>query len=484
MDGHAGRSRLAKLWVTERQLGHGARVAETSGQLRGSGRHATCHISRLTTSTGPQRAVPGGLVRATGYLTARLTLRPQPPVYESESTTPEPQATTLAHFWNKNWWPTHPLATDWFFEGVYDMPRDKALQRRYLQTNATQRYQNIIPVDIDHGDAFLRAVNPVCPANIVTENKKTGRAHALWVLAAPVTISDQHPKPGYFLRAVREGLRRACDGDPAYAGLTTKNPLHPEWGSTLVRAEPYQLHELAEWLRAEGFYPEDGWWKTARGRLSQAQLERSSENPALFEAVRHPAYAEAKRFTGTLGEFTDLIRGLCYEAAGKYPSQPPWAIEATARSIANYSYGRSFVARHGAHTPAFLAKQKASSMKAAAVRTQRAIPRQDAARALREKGMSYGEIGKRLGITRDAASGRVRRALKRVSPCPVPSRFPYRVPGPRVPWSPRLPVLTLTGWRHTPPASPAPRPRARLRRPDLPPRRHLRVTGPRSKEPP
>lgn len=45
-------------------------------------------------------------------------------------------------------------------------------------------------------------------------------------------------RPLAYAASVTEGLRRAVDGDKAYSGLITKNPLHEGWAATATCSIP------------------------------------------------------------------------------------------------------------------------------------------------------------------------------------------------------------------------------------------------------
>ena len=81
------------------------------------------------------------------------------------------------------WLPLWPLASDNLREGIYRTSREKALDKRYVETNP-DALSNLLVVDVDHDDALLRALwerHDWLP-NAVVENPLNGHAHAVWDL--------------------------------------------------------------------------------------------------------------------------------------------------------------------------------------------------------------------------------------------------------------------------------------------------------------
>mgnify|MGYP005816278091 CR=1 FL=1 len=193
--------------------------------------------------------------------------------------------------WEQLWLPLWPYASDELWRGIYRTGRSEALARRYIQANPDV-VSNLLVVDIDHPDAFLRAVNARSgwTPNAVVENRANGHAHAAWALSEPVTRTEYaRRKPLAYAAAVVEGLRRSVDGDKAYSGLMTKNPTHADWDATWLTDRLYSLPELEDRLRDAGNMPPPGWTRTRR-----ANPVGLGRNCAIFESTRHWAYRRVR----------------------------------------------------------------------------------------------------------------------------------------------------------------------------------------------
>lgn len=194
--------------------------------------------------------------------------------------------------WGQLWLPLWPYASDELYRGIYRMGRPDALEHRYIEANP-QALSNLLVVDIDRPDAFLRSMEHrggFLP-NSVVENRRNGFAHAAWAMAEPITRTEYaHRKPLAYMAAVVEGLRRSVDGDKGYSGLMTKNPVHDDWDASWITDRLYTLDELAGHLTETGFMPPASWQRTKR--RAPVGLGR---NCTIFETARTWAYREVRK---------------------------------------------------------------------------------------------------------------------------------------------------------------------------------------------
>lgn len=356
----------------------------------------------------------------------------------------------LRQWWIDHWLPTSPRATDKFHWGLPRVSREKALERRYVEVNP-KPMQSLIVVDLDHSDSVLRAVSAPAIPNIIVANSRNGHAHAIWALAEPVTCTETSRRgPVVFAAAVTEGLRRATGGDPAYVGLLTKNPLHQDWASELLRVEPWTLHALADTLGAD--MPTRGW-------LRAAPREGTGRNCTIFETVRRTAYREMRHYFGRSQDFLAAIERLVQQESALLADPLPQSeCRMIARSVHNWIVRKSDLWLQGpaAYQAKFHEMQSARSRKRAEWREEfisnesastgqgrrrsarelaeeygrtertirralseprteyeaRARGRQELALRLHQKGLSYAQVAERLGVSRDSAAGLVRRARR------------------------------------------------------------------------
>src|SRR5699024_3220991 len=182
--------------------------------------------------------------------------------------------------WRDRYLSRFPLATDDPELGVWREQRERALRRQYVETSP-RALVAAVGIDVDRPDAVLRAFerpsdHPV-PSWVVEGNR--GHGHVGFWLESPVCRTDAaRVDPLRYLARVTEGLRRSLDGDQAYTGLLTRNPLHDEadviWGTD----KAYRLRELGT---------------VHTPRQLPRKPERSSglgRNVSMFDTARHEVY--------------------------------------------------------------------------------------------------------------------------------------------------------------------------------------------------
>lgn len=281
---------------------------------------------------------------------------------------PSPIATTVNEtvraLWESVWLPPYPRATDDFRDGVYRMPREKALAKAHIQVN-TRGTLRVFVCDIDHPDAGLRAYQ--CPAlpNLIIHNRSNGHAHAAWILQEPVTTSERgRDKPKRFASAVGEGLRRSVDGDPRYVGLLMKNPCSDHWlvEPTVRMDRLWTLPDLANALGAEYMTAKNG----HRPPLpDNDDAERHGRNCDVFDSTRRWAYKAAPAYRGNPAGFTNAVHAHVAALNAELPVPLPQnECRTIARSVASWIVNKSNVwAGRGTPSDAFRARQTKNSRK-------------------------------------------------------------------------------------------------------------------------
>ncbi|QJW38756.1 replication initiation protein [Cellulosimicrobium protaetiae] len=208
----------------------------------------------------------------------------------------EDATATTGEQWEQMWLPLFPYSTNDLAAGIYRRPRPIALGHRYIETNPAGM-SNLLVVDVDHPDAALRALSSVGShplPNAIVSNPRNGHAHAIWTLAEAVTRTEYaRRKPLAYAAAVTEGLRRALDGDKAYSGLMTKNPLHDSWEAEWLHTNTWDLAQLEEELGDH--MPPPRWREGTKRRGEVVGLGR---NCSLFESARHWAYRALRHHFG------------------------------------------------------------------------------------------------------------------------------------------------------------------------------------------
>ncbi|AZA10340.1 replication initiation protein [Corynebacterium pseudopelargi] len=162
-----------------------------------------------------------------------------------------------ADFLNACWMPRAPLASD-AKDGTYKRTtRAKALTLAYIEANPLV-LQSLIITDHDGGMADELPGLLGLPAPSWTAlNPHTNSGHIVYALAAPVCLTDAaNRRPIRLLARIESGLATILEGDPAFTGRITKNPLSethlPIWGEDQHR---YGLKELATALSNLGALP-------------------------------------------------------------------------------------------------------------------------------------------------------------------------------------------------------------------------------------
>lgn len=270
--------------------------------------------------------------------------------------------------WDRIWLPRRPLATNDPTTGLTRTSRTLALDRRLIETNPAA-LTSLLAVDVDHPDALIRALWDRADwlPTVVTENPGNGHAHAIWALTAPVATTEYaHRRPLALAAAVTEGLRRSVDGDPAFGGLITKNPLNQDWIAHWVTSHTYGLRELAGHLDDADLMPPAS-WRRAR-RRNPVGLGR---NCCLFETARTWAYREARHHWGDPDglhrAITSTVRDLNQKFSEPLPSSETRAI---ATSIHKWITTKSRIWKDGPATyeATFITIQSARGKKSRASR--------------------------------------------------------------------------------------------------------------------
>ena len=269
------------------------------------------------------------------------------------------------------WMPYRPLATNDYGRGVYRQPRNRALELKHIEANSPHS-TNLLVVDIDAPDALMRAVwdRDGWRPNWVAENPLNGHGHAIWALKTGVARTEYaRRKPLAYGAAVLEGLRRSVDGDPGYAGLMMKNPVHEDWDVKQFADEPYALDDLFGHLDDLGFMPPQDWRKRAKRDVSGL-----GRNCQLFELLRNEAYPAINRYWGDADGYAKHVETLAIQInADSFATPLPYSeVKACANSVSRWVTTKSTMWQAGkeASDERFKARQSYRGTRSAIKRSQ------------------------------------------------------------------------------------------------------------------
>jgi hypothetical protein len=212
-----------------------------------------------------------------------------------------------------------------------------AIRRTHIQLNGPGMVRFAL-FDIDRPDAaFADEAAGVAPPNIAMVNPDNGHAHLVYVLAHPVLVTDAaRDGPLRFLAAIQRGMVRRLGADPSYTGLIAKNPLSSRWRVRWAAPFPYNLADLDGFLTREDKRP-------APRREVEMGIGR---NVALFDELRHQAYAEVldfKRRGLCLSTFENRLRAIAGAANATFDLStggplPLREVRSISRSVARFCY--------------------------------------------------------------------------------------------------------------------------------------------------
>ncbi|MDF5366603.1 replication initiation protein, partial [Vibrio parahaemolyticus] len=180
--------------------------------------------------------------------------------------------------------PHKPYCTDEL--GVtYIRPKSTAIKKKYLQVNQPKLVTYLV-FDIDRQGGVLAWYDNDLPTPYWTsKNPENTHAHIAYRLKVPFCTSDiAHSEPIRYAAAIESAMIERLKADRGFAGLLTKNPLHPHWQNEFWTEYEYTLDELAEYLDLKG-HPLRGSETSGLGR-----------NCELFDNTRQWAYRAIREY--------------------------------------------------------------------------------------------------------------------------------------------------------------------------------------------
>lgn len=267
--------------------------------------------------------------------------------------------------------PRKPYCADNLDAGLLVRPLGLALRFPELQINPPT-HQAWLTFDIDEPDAAFaweRALLP--PPAWSTVNPRSGHAHLVWALEAPVCKSPgARLGPLRFLAAIQAGFRDVLGADPSYGDLLTHNPTNPHWRVLIGEQRLWNLDELAGWVKCPCDSDElvvAGLGRNCtlfdelrRWSYDAVRPHRTLRNVALWEAeVIARAVALNRRFAVPLER---------REVAATAHSVARWVWRQDAAAKAKFSARQSAKGRLGAQRCGEVRRARTADMRAAAVR--------------------------------------------------------------------------------------------------------------------
>lgn len=231
--------------------------------------------------------------------------------------------------------PPRPNCTDDFDNGVFQAPKEKAINKRYIQPN--YGVHHYIVLDIDHDNAFWGDYDLPVPT-IRTITRATGRSHWLYELKTPVYLwVNARPKPMRWLLDLEKTLTIQAEADEGYKGNLTKKPLHPFW-QVETYGNLYPLAELEEHVRKD--------------TREQVQIRRKQENKSeysalgrnchLFDHGRFYAYPIVHTYKELESFYDSILQEILHENSVSFTNNPLGTreCEGIAKSISEWTFKR------------------------------------------------------------------------------------------------------------------------------------------------
>lgn len=184
------------------------------------------------------------------------------------------------------WLPKYPYATDSWDFGMYRMKREKAIQKRFIETcPKTMRNLIVLDVDIDQAEWHIKGIveeeELLPPPSFITINPVSEHAQVGYFIEG----FSHTPKAQLFFNDVSKGLQSVMLADAAYGGRTMRNPLHSYqktiWGVDTL----YTLNELKEYTK-----------NVNMNNVINIDNNTIGRNRALFDSLRVWAYRERLKY--------------------------------------------------------------------------------------------------------------------------------------------------------------------------------------------
>ncbi|MDP0344782.1 replication initiation protein [Glaesserella parasuis] len=164
--------------------------------------------------------------------------------------------------------------------GLRLLPTKIALDHKYIQVNNDKAIMFLV-IDLDHNNPLIFENVGLPAPNFIVIDKEKSTSHYYYAINKPIYkdyIDNQ--KALLFFSKIQQAYTKALQGDPLYAGMIAKNPLHHYWKTwNNNHFYAYDLYELAEYVELPK-------------QLTKREAIGEGRNCWLFDAVRKFAYKE------------------------------------------------------------------------------------------------------------------------------------------------------------------------------------------------
>lgn len=166
--------------------------------------------------------------------------------------------------------------------GLKLLPVDKALECSHIQLNNSNVISFLV-IDIDHNNPFIFDEVGLPAPNFLVIKKKTGTSHLIYALKTPIPKDYNTSKKALeYFALIQQEYTKILEGDPMYANMIAKNPMHEEWQVwNINHFYPYELGELADHINLP-----------PKKQIKKREAIAEGRNCYLFDTVRKWAYKE------------------------------------------------------------------------------------------------------------------------------------------------------------------------------------------------
>lgn len=263
----------------------------------------------------------------------------------------------------------------------------QATQNAYIGYN-TPKVTTFIVIDLDYdGSIFAYHDAGIPRPQFVLKNPKNGHCQYLYRLKDPVTFFEKsRPEPIAFLNAVEHALTLALGGDMGFTGYLAKNALNGSHEVYYTGAEPYSLHDLANYLDLPTTAPH-----------TADNDEYYGRNSYIFNTVRHLAYPLAD--THTFTQIYNQCLNWCEEQNTRFSPQLPYnELKSISKSIAGYCVNKYLKQPNKGSSIDFRKKQALRGAKGGKAKGKAYDSKRKQAEEMHRQGIKQKDIAEKLGI--------------------------------------------------------------------------------------